>query len=164
MAIKNLKDIYVDQLQDVYSACKQSLEVTTELGRAAKDKELSEALIAGSKGISEGMDTLAGLCAEHDVDPEGEHCKGMAGLVREARSHALDEDYGDEDAQDAMIITQYQRMAHYAIAGYGCLVAFANRLDLDGDAAKLQECLDATYHGDRHMTSIAEGRVNDAAA
>jgi hypothetical protein len=46
------------------------------------------------------------------------------------------------------------------------LVAFANRLGLDGDAAVLQQCLDQTYGGDRHMTAIAmQGGVNkDAVA
>lgn len=63
-----------------------------------------------------------------------------------------------------MIITQYQRMVHYALAGYGSVVAFANRLGLDDDAAKLQKLLDETYDGDRHMTAIATGGVNKAAA
>ena len=166
MPINSLKDVYHDQLQDLYSACKQSLAATNELGRAATDKELSQALIDGAQGITDGMDKIASLCAQHDLDPNGEHCKGMEGLVTEARAHALEEDFGDDDARDAMIITQYQRMAHYALAGYGCLVAFANRLGLDGDGAVLQECLDNTYDGDRRMTEIATGRdgVNQAAA
>ncbi|WBU63134.1 ferritin-like domain-containing protein [Paracoccus aerodenitrificans] len=164
MAIKNLKDLYLDQLRDLYSACKQSLPIVTEMGRAAKSSELSEALISGNQGISEGMDILTSLCNEHGIDPTGEHCKGMEGLVTEARKHALETEFADEDAQDAAIITQYQRMAHYAIAGYGCVRTFANRLGLDGDAARLQECLDNTWEGDRHMTKIAEGGVNKAAA
>ena len=165
MALQNLHDVYHDQLQDLYSACKQSLEVTTELGRAAKDEALSKALIDATQGISDGMDKIAGICSEHDINPGGEHCKGMEGLAKEARSHALEEEFGDDDARDAMIITQYQRMVHYAIAGYGCLVAFANRLDKDGDAAILKECLDACYDGDRRMTEIAvSGGINKAAA
>lgn len=163
MTIKNLNDLYLDQLRDLYSACKQAIPVVTEMGRASKSAELSEALIAGEQGISRGMDVLASLCNEHDVDPTGEHCKGMEGLVTEARKHALETKFADEDAQDAAIITQYQRLAHYAIAGYGCVRTFANRLNLDGDAAKLQECLDNTWEGDRHMTKIAEGGVNKAA-
>ena len=163
MAIKNLKDLYLDQLRDLYSACKQSQPIVTEMGRASKSEELSKALIAGNQGIADGMEVLSTLCNEHGVDPTGEHCKGMEGLVTEARKHALETEYADEDAQDAAIITQYQRMAHYAIAGYGCVRTFANRLGLDGDAAKLQECLDNTWEGDRHMTKIAEGGVNKAA-
>ena len=164
MTINNLQDVYHDQLQDLVSACKQSMESTTALGRAAKDKGLSEALIAGANGIASGLDDLKSLCATHDIDPDGEHCKGMEGLVKEAKAHVLDADFGDDDARDAMIITQYQRMVHYALAGYGCLVAFANRLDLDGDAAVLNKLLDATYDGDRTMTEIATGGVNSKAA
>jgi ferritin-like metal-binding protein YciE len=164
MALHSLKDVYQDQLQDLYSACKQSLEATTALGRAASDKELSEALIAGANGISTGMDKLKSLCATHDIDPEGEHCKGMEGLVKEGHAHVLDAEFGDDATRDAMIITQYQRMVHYALAGYGCLVAFANRLDLDSDAAILEKQLDETYDGDRRMTSIATGGVNKKAA
>ena len=164
MTINNLHDVYHDQLQDLYSACKQSVEATTKLGHAATDKALSEALIAGANGISDGMDKLKSLCATHDINPDGEHCKGMEGLVKEAEAHVLNADFGDNAARDAMIITQYQRMVHYALAGYGCLVAFANRLDLDGDAAVLQGQLDETYDGDRRMTEIAMGGINRKAA
>ena len=163
MAIGSLKDVYLDQLQDLWSANKQSLDVVSELGAAATDKELSEALIAGANGISEGMEKVAEICSKHDIDPTGSHCHGMQGLVKEARSHGLEEEFTDDDARDAMIITQYQRMVHYALAGYGCLVAFANRLGEDGDGAVLQECLDNTYDGDRTMTAIATGEVNKAA-
>jgi len=164
MAIKSLKDVYLDQPQDIWSANKQSLDATTALGRAAKDKALSEALIAGANGISDGIEKIAEICSRHDINPAGEHCKGMEGLVKEVHAHVLDADFGDDAARDAMIITQYQRMVHYALAGYGCLVAFANRLDLDEDGAILQSCLDDTYDGDRRMTAIATGGINAKAA
>ena len=165
MTMNTLQDVYHDQLQDLHSACAQSLDATTKLGRAASNKELSEALIAGAQGISDGLDTLKSLCAKNDISPTGEHCKGMEGLVAEAQAHVLDAEFGDDDVRDAMIITQYQRMVHYALAGYGCLVAFANRIGKDGEAAQLQTLLDQTYDGDRNMTQIAtEGGVNKAAA
>lgn len=164
MPIQNLTEVYQHMLQDQYSANKQSLDITTKLGRAAKSKAVSEALIDGANGISKGMDEVASLCATHGLDPTGEHCKGMEGLVTEARAHALEEDFSDDDARDAMVIAQYQRMVHYAIAGYGTLAAFANRLGLDSDAAVLKRCLDQTYDGDLRMTEIAtEGGVNAAA-
>lgn len=164
MPMETLQDVYHDQLQDLWSANKQSLEAVTALGRAATDKSLSEALIRGGNGISEGLEKIAEICNRHDINPSGEHCKGMEGLVKEAHAHVLDAEFGDDDVRDAMIITQYQRMVHYALAGYGCLVAFANRLDQDEDGAILQECLDQTYDGDRTMTDIATGGINKAAA
>lgn len=163
MAIKNLHDLYLEQLKDLYSACKQSMVIVTEMGRVAQSRELSEALISGNQGIARGMEVLAQICSTHGTDPTGEHCRGMEGLVNEARKHAIETDFGDEDAQDAAIISQYQRLAHYAIAGYGCVRTFANRLGHDSDGATLQNCLDQTREGDEHMTRIAEGGVNEAA-
>ncbi|MEC5292075.1 ferritin-like domain-containing protein [Aurantimonas sp. C2-6-R+9] len=163
MALANLKDIYLDQLQDVHSADTQAAKVTRELAGAAHNDGLKKALQAGVDGIEKGLETLKAVIAAHDAKPGEEFCKGMEGLVKEARAHGIQEDISDPDARDAMIISQYQRMAHYAIAGYGCLVAFAKRLDLKDDAHKLQKCLDATYHGDAHMTKLAEGGINKAA-
>jgi len=164
MAIKSLKDIYIDQLQDIYSANQQSIEITGKLADAAKNERLEEALKDAVNGIQRGIDSVAEILAEHGANPEGEFCKGMEGLVREAKSHALNAEFEDDDARDAMIITQYQRMAHYGIAGYGCLVAFANRLGLDGEAAILEKCLDGAYKGDRDMTELATSGINKAAA
>ena len=165
MAMNNLKDVYLDQVQDLYSACKQSHGATKSLADAAKNEELKKALTAGAEGIQSGLQHIEAICDRHGIDPNGEHCKGMEGLVAEARAHALDEEFGDDDTRDAMIITQYQRMVHYALAGYGCLAACARRLELEEDATVLRKLLDETYDGDRHMTDIAtEGGVNKAAA
>ena len=164
MAMNSLKDIYLDQLQDIWSANTQSLPVVTELSRAAQDEELSEALIAGGNGIADGIAEIEKLCNEHGINPSAEHCKGMEGLVKEARAHGLSNEIADADVRDAAIIPQYQRMVHYALAGYGTLAAFANRLGLDSDAAVLKKCLDQTYDGDRRMTQIAmKGGVNKEA-
>ena len=164
MAMNGLKDVYIDQCQDLYSACKQSLEATRALQGAAKNDDLRQALQAGAEGIQDGMSKVEAIVRKHGADPTGEHCKGMEGLVKEARAHALEEEFGDDDARDAMIIAQYQRMAHYAIAGWGCLAAYARKLDLQEDAATLKNNLDSTKHGDQHMNDIAENTVNAAAA
>ena len=163
MAISTLKDLYVDQLQDIYSANKQSLDVTKKLHEKASSSDLKSALKAGVEGISQGMDQIKGLIEGHSANPNGEHCKGMEGLVKEAKAHAVDADISDKDVMDASIIAQYQRMAHYAIAGYGTAQAFAERLGLDKDAQTLKTCLDNTYDGDRHMSEIATGKVNKKA-
>lgn len=164
MTLHSLKDVYIDQLQDIYSANRQALGATRKLHEASSHSDLKAALARGVSGIEDGMEIVSSIISGHGEDPTGEFCKGMEGLVKEAHAHALDADFDDGDVRDAMIITQYQRMTHYALAGYGCVVAFARRLDLDEDADKLQKCLDETYDGDRVMSRIAEGSVNEAAA
>ena len=164
MTITTLKDLYVDQLQDLYSANRQAIQVTRELKEAASSAHLRKALTAGVDGIEEGMDHLKTLIENHDANPRGEHCKGMEGLAAEARAHGVEADFSDEDVRDASIIAQYQRMTHYGISGYGTAAAFARRLGLENDASVLAQCLDDTRSGDKHMTQIASGEVNPAAA
>jgi ferritin-like metal-binding protein YciE len=164
MTINTLKDLYIDQLQDIYSANRQALKVTQELKQAAHSQDLREALGAGVDGIEQGMAQVKELIQKHDADPRGEHCKGMEGLVAEARAHGIEAEIADEDVRDASIIAQYQRMTHYGISGYGTACAFANRLGLEEDAGVLEACLDNTRDGDEHMTAIASGEVNPAAA
>ena len=164
MAMNSLKDIYIDQMQDIYSANTQSAAVTQKLADAATNAELKKALQSGVEGINTGKEKLEQLIRGHGADPDGEHCKGMEGLVKEAQAHALEEEFGDDDTRDAMIIAQYQRMVHYGIAGYGCLKAYANRLGLDDEAREHDEMLSHTYDGDSHMNDIARGQVNPAAA
>lgn len=160
MTFNTLKDVYIDQLQDLYSADRQALEITRELAQKAANDDLKQALERGVKGISDGLGKIRSLIEAHGADPTDEFCKGMEGLVKEARAHALESDIADSHVRDAVIITQYQRLVHYGIAGYGSLAAFARRLELGNEAETLQDCLDKTYHGDSEMSRIAIGEVN----
>jgi ferritin-like metal-binding protein YciE len=164
MTISTLKDLYIDQLQDIYSANRQALQATRELKEAASSGQLRSALGAGADGIEQGMDHIKRLIERHGANPRGEHCRGMEGLVAEARAHGVEADFSDDDVRDASIIAQYQRMTHYGISGYGTVRAFAERLGLQEDAGVLEQCLEDTRGGDKKMTSIASGEVNEAAA
>lgn len=164
MTISTLKDLYIDQLKDLYSANRQALQVTRELREAAASDHLRTALGAGADGIAQGMDHLKRLIENHSANPRGEHCRGMEGLVAEARAHGIEADFSDEDVRDASIIAQYQRMTHYGISGYGTVRAFAARLGLEDEASVLKQCLEDTRGGDKKMTAIASGEVNQAAA
>ena len=162
--IKNLKDLYLDGVKDMYSACKQAIAATEAMARAAKDADLKKALDASVQGTKDGMAAMEKLARAHGEDPAGEHCKGMEGLIAEAKKHALDASFADDDVQDAAIIAQYQRLAHYAITGYGTLKAWAKRLDLGDDAKVLDACTAAVYQGDEDMTKLAvKGGINKAA-
>lgn len=164
MTIATLRDLYIDQLQDIHSADSQSRAVTVKLAEAADNPHLDSALHAGVEGIERGMEAVASILARHDMAPRDGHCEAMAGLVREAQHHAIDSDIADAGVRDAMIIAQYQRMTHYAIAVYGSLVAFAQRLGYEDDAATLEACLSRTRDGDKHLSEIATRDVNRQAA
>ena len=164
MALATLRDVYIDQLQDIHSANNQAEKATRKLAEHATDPNLKQALNDGVKGIQDGNNIVADILKSYNADPKGEFCKGMEGLVKEAKAHGIDADFESNEARDAMIITQYQRMAHYAMAGYGSGAAFARRLGKQDEARALYECLDETMGGDKRMTMIAETGVNQKAA
>ena len=162
-APKNLEDCYKEELADNWSANDQMSKMVSQLADKASDPKLKERLSKAAEGIKDHTATLEKLLKDCG-ESEKEHCKGMEGLVTEARAHALEADISDKDVRDASIIAQTQRMTHYALAGYGVVRAFAQRQGLKSDVEVLQDCLDETYGGDRELTRIAETQVNAAAA
>jgi len=163
MAVKNLKDLYIHELKDLYSADKQSKAIHKKISKKVTNEKLKDAVSSCIEGIDEGMEMIKTICERHKQKPTGMTCKGMKGLVEEAKAHVLEENFECKDARDASIIAQSQRMTHYAIAGYGTAAAFAKSLGFKDDAKDLKECLKNTYGGDKRMTKLATNGINKSA-
>jgi ferritin-like metal-binding protein YciE len=159
-----LKDLYHEELQDLWSANDQMHEVVGEMAQKASDSKLSERLKKAHGGIQQHTDTLKELLSDSSGETKKHHCKGMEGLVKEARKHALDAGLSGA-ALDVAIIAQYQRMCHYGLAGFGTAKAFADALGEDSAARKLDGALDDIYGSDEFMSDLAERARNlDAVA
>ncbi|WP_031549241.1 ferritin-like domain-containing protein [Parvularcula oceani] len=163
-SMNSLKDLYIDQLQDNYSANKQMLAVVKDFEKAVSNDKLKSMLTKSKDGITKHMDTLSSIIEGHGANPNGEHCKGMEGLVKEGRAHGLDAEFGSKAVQDAAIITQMQRMSHYGLAGFGTCKAMARELGLDDEHKKIEGALDDIYEGDDYLSTLAETQINEAAA
>lgn len=160
----SLKDLYVEELQDLWSANDQMSEVVSAMADKASDSKLADRLSSAKDGVDQHTRLLKSLLENTDAEVKKEHCKGMAGLVKEARKHAVDSDMSGA-ALDVAIIAQFQRLCHYGIAGFGTTKAFAEALGMDDAARKLDQALDNIYESDDFMTELAERSRNvDAAA
>ena len=158
-APSNLEECYTEELADLWSANEQMLEVVCELAEAARDEDLTLRLEKSTEGIERHTQTIRNLLEECGEDSK-EHCKGMEGLVKEARKHALDEEFEDDDVRDVVIVAQYQRMCHYGICGFGTAKAFAKALGKSDHVDKLDEITNDIYGADENMTDLAERSVN----
>ena len=161
-APENLKDCYTEELADLWSANDQMEKVVRDLAGKAGDEALARRLSNAADGIAKHADSLKSLLHDCGVE-EKEHCKGMEGLVKEARKHALDADIDDSDVRDVLIVAQYQRMCHYGIAGFGTAKAFAKALGKDEHVEKLDTITEDIYDADENMTDLAERSLNLAA-
>ena len=157
---EDLKDIYTDELKDLWSANDQMQRVLKKITSKASDAKLKEMLTSSQDGIAKHTAVLKELIAGQDEKVSKEHCKGMEGLVEEASKHVLEEGPDKGPLLDTVIIAQYQRMTHYGIAGFGTAAAYAKALGLKDDAKKLSGATKEIYGGDEFMSQLAETAVN----
>ena len=156
---KNLKDCYIEELADNLSANDQMQNIVLNLAEKASDPKLTSRLEKSAKGIEKHAETIKQLLKDCGETKE-KHCHGMAGLVKEAKKHALDADIEDDDVRDVIIVAQYQRMCHYGLCGFGTAKAFAEALGKKDHVAKLDAITSEIYGADENMTDLAERSLN----
>jgi ferritin-like metal-binding protein YciE len=156
----SLQDLYTDELKDLWSANDQMLRVVKKIADKPTSAKLKALLAKSEQGIAEHTDVLKELLTANGAEVSKEHCKGMAGLVEEAKKHVLEEGPEQGPLLDALIIAQYQRMTHYGIAGFGTAAAYAGALGRADDAAKLHRATQEIYRGDEYASTLAETSIN----
>jgi ferritin-like metal-binding protein YciE len=165
MSINTLDELYLHEIKDLLDANKQAKPIHQKMLSVASADSLKAALADAVAGIDTGISALEELSKRHDGREANSNstCKAMQGLVREAEAHCINEEFGDAAVRDASIISQAQRMNHYALAGYGTAAAFAKALGHSDDVAVLRRHLSHIHSGDERLTKIAEGGVNQDA-
>jgi len=93
---------------------------------------------------------------------QAKKCEAMEGLIEEGNEIVEETEKGTM-TRDAGIIMAAQKVEHYEIATYGCLVTFAKSLGMDDAAELLSETLDEEKDADEKLTRIAEDNINQAA-
>ncbi len=111
-APSSLKEVYLDEMKDLWSANDQMIRTVKELGGHVSDPKLKQMLEHSVGGIQKHTDILKDLIRQNGGEAEPEHCKGMEGLVTEAKKHGIQEAPTDGKLRDVEIIAQYQRMSH----------------------------------------------------
>ena len=158
MELDTLKDLYVEELKDLYSAEKQIVKALPKMIKATKHPELQAAFKTHLRQTGEHARRLEQICAELGVSPRGKKCVGMEGLLEEGSE--LIKEKPDQDVLDAGLISAAQHVEHYEMAGYGTVRTYARQLGLEGQAQLLQQTLDEEGETDHLLTDLAENRIN----
>jgi len=161
MAIASLKDLYLDELANLYDAEGQMIRALQRLADAAHAPELKETLVKHGAESRLHLERLQLIFTHWGETVRSQRCAGLAGIVQEADDRVNDAE--TEEARDAAIVGVAQRIEHYEIAAYGCARTYARRLNRIDEARLLKETLDEEGRADRRLTGIAEARINDDA-
>jgi len=161
LKIENLRDLWIDELKDLYHAENQILKALPRMAKAAVDDTLQSAFedhLEQTRGHVKRLEQVFDLI---DVPAKGKPCKGMAGIIAEGKE-MLEMDL-PEPVGDAALIAAAQRVEHYEIAAYGTVRTYAEILG-ETDAAELLEAtLNEEKETDETLSEIAE-QVNPEAA
>ncbi|MBU9808472.1 ferritin-like domain-containing protein [Rahnella perminowiae] len=155
MAITTLKDLFIHDLSDVYSAERQITKALPKMARAATNPKLVEAFklhLEETQGQIERLDQVVEL--SDDLRIKRMKCHALEGLVAEAQE--LIDSVEKGEVLDAGLIGAAQKVEHYEIATYGTLVAMAKKLGYTDVAKLLHETLEEEKRTDEKLTLLAE--------
>jgi ferritin-like metal-binding protein YciE len=158
MKLETLKDLYIEELRDIFDAENQLLKAMPKMTKAATAESLRDAFQEHEDVTRGQVDRLEQIFERLGEKAKGKKCKAMEGLLEEAKE-LLGEDAA-EDVMDAGLIAAAQRVEHYEIAVYGTLRTYAEQLGFDEDAELLQETLDEEKETDEKLSEIAIDCVN----
>jgi ferritin-like metal-binding protein YciE len=156
----SLRQLYVDELRDLYSAETQLVKALPKMAKASSSAELRQAFEEHLRQTSEQVSRLEQIFEMLGEKATGKKCLGMEGLVKEG-SETMQEEYGDA-VKDAAIIGAAQRVEHYEIAGYGTVRAFAELLGENEHISLIEETLEEEKQADEKLTQLAE-QINSEA-
>lgn len=149
-------------IQDLYSAEQQALEAMPQLMQQVQNEQLRQAFQVHQRETEQQVQRLEQIAQQLGIDPEGETCMAMQGLVEEAQDLLSQLEPGD--LADAAIIGAAQKMEHYEIASYGTARTLAQQAGQSQVADLLEQTLNEEKATDEKLTQIATSSVNQKAA
>lgn len=158
--MKNLEELLMHELKDMYDAEHQLVAALTKMEEAATANTLKKAFDAHREQTNIHIERLNEVFALLDAKPERETCHGMKGLIKESEK-ILNDDM-DDDVRNAALIASAQRAEHYEMAGYGTMRTYARMLGHKKAADILQETLDEEGSTDEKLTDLAQ-KINRSA-
>jgi ferritin-like metal-binding protein YciE len=157
MEQSELKQLFVDELKDIYSAETQLVKALPKMAKAAVSDELKNGFLEHLEETKGHVERLEQIFTVLEEKPTGKHCAGMEGLIKEG-SEAAHETY-EGNAKDAALIGAAQRVEHYEIAAYGTVRAMAAKLGDDNSVRLLAATLKEEKDTDVKLSNIADKMV-----
>jgi ferritin-like metal-binding protein YciE len=153
MEMESLKELFVDELKDLYSAENQILKALPKMIKKATSPDLKAGFEKHLKETQVHIERLETIFKELEESPKGKKCKGMEGVIADGKE--LMEEEAEPEVMDAGLIGAAQHVEHYEMAGYGCVRTYAELLGHNNFARLLQKTLDEERATDEKLTELA---------
>ena len=161
MELNTLKDLYIVELKDLYSAEKQIIKALPKMIKATSNEQLAAGFKQHLEETKVQAERLEKILSDLGQSTRGPKCKGMEGVLAEGTE--MIEEEGDDEVRDAGLISAAQRVEHYEMAGYGCARTYAELLGEKEGSKLLQLTLDEEQATDKKLSKLATSTINVAA-
>src|SRR5215211_3006018 len=162
MAEKDLQELFLDTLKDIYYAEKHILKALPKMAKAANSDKLKTAFEKHYDETEDQVDRLEQIFELLGKPARGKKCDAIEGIIDEGKQ--IMEEYADAPALDAGLLAAAQSVEHYEISRYGTLKAWAAKLNMPQAIKLLDQTLAEEKKTDEALTKIAETAVNYEAA
>lgn len=162
MAEKNLNDLFLETLKDIYHAEKQIYRKLPKMAKNANSQELKNAFLTHREETTGQIERLEQIFEILGKRAQGKPCEAMKGILEEGEE--VIEDFGDSDALDAGLLAAAQTVEHYEISRYGTMKAWAKQLGMKDAEKLLDETLKEEIKTDQILSKLAEAAMNPKAA
>lgn len=152
---KTIKDLFIDELEDIYSAEQQIIKALPVMVQASESPALKLAFSTHLKQTKGQVVRLEKIFRLLKKAKKAKFCHGAHGLIEECKE--VIKEYKKSFVRDAAIISKAQRIEHYEISAYGTMRAFAKMLGMSEIADLLEATEDEEANADKLLSKIAEG-------
>jgi ferritin-like metal-binding protein YciE len=161
MAEKNLNDLFLHTLKDIYYAENQIVKTLPKMAKAAASPKLRKAFethLEETKGHVERLQQVFEILGQK---PQAVECEAIKGILEEGKE--VMEEFGHTVASDAGMVAAAQAVEHYEMARYGALKCWADELGMKKIVQLLNATLDEEKATDKLLTTLAEDKINKSA-
>jgi ferritin-like metal-binding protein YciE len=147
MKLETMRELLIDELQDLYSAENQITKALPKLVKASSAPALQQAFEHHLEETKNHVKRLEQIFDHLNESPKGKTCEGMKGLLKEG---------GEAEVLDAGLISAAQRVEHYEIAAYGSARTYAELLGEREAVRLLSETLEEEKAADTKLSQVAK--------
>lgn len=160
MAGNSLKELYVDELRDLYDAENQLVKALPKMAKAAESEELRSGIEEHLEQTREHAKRIERIFDALGEAVKGKKCKGMQGIISEGTA-MMREDW-EGAVSDSAVISSARRVEHYEIASYTAVHEFAKILGENEAASLISRTLDEEKETDRKLAQLGQGINREA--
>lgn len=157
----HLHELFVDELRDILGAEKQLLKGLKKMAGKANSETLKTAFEEHLTQTEQHVERLKSVFESIGLTSRAKKCKAMEGLLSEAEE--IMDEFDNGEVLDAALIAAAQKVEHYEIASYGCLVTYAKLMEHTEAEELLSTTLNEEKETDVKLTDIAMSVANVAA-